>query len=337
MPLSKDSADDNSLPFPKGPVNSSSTPLTAGSNKFPVPQNGSRAASAAHTSLPADAGKTPFSPDLPGTSVLLDSANPIYEPILTKDEMAEISTRKMRILLPSETARRARASMAEIATKKMTVTLPASRNSVTAEPALDRPAHPAREAWLRWYSALKKILPVYVAVHLALFVISCLSFLYNNHDFASVRWPVSLLWTQWRHWDTGNYIQIALHGYVKLQQMAFFPLYPLLERGLMTFTGDAFTAGLIVSNVAELVMFTVLYRLIEYDFGVERAFHTILYFAIFPTAFFFSLGYTESTFLCFSTLTFYQIQRGRWWPAALFGFLASLTRADGVFLVIPFC
>jgi hypothetical protein len=84
-------------------------------------------------------------------------------------------------------------------------------------------------------------------------------------------------------------------------------------------------------------MFTVLYRLVEYDFGVERAFSTVLYFAIFPTAFFFTIAYTEATFLCFSTLCFYQMRRGRWWFAALFGFLACLTRPDGMFLAVPFC
>lgn len=269
-----------------------------------------------------------------------DSADDILSSVLTQGELAEISTRKMRAELPPEATRWSKNELAEFSTKKVNSVFPplsSGGQSATVQPVLAKSAHPARESWLRWYSALKKILPVYVAVHLAMFAISCLAFLYINHDFASKIMPVSTLWTQWRHWDTGHYVQIALHGYVKLQDMAFFPLYPALERAGMAVIGDPYIAGLIISNLAALVMFTALYRLVERDFGVERAFYTVLYLAIFPTAFFFNIGYTEATFLCFSTLTFYHIRQGRWWFAALFGFLACLTRPDGMFLAIPFC
>jgi hypothetical protein len=269
-----------------------------------------------------------------------DSTDDIYSSILTQGELAEISTRKIRLELPLEATRWSKHELAEMATQKTSaVRTPEtiSEKSITAEPILDKPTHPIRAFWLSWYTAFKKILPVYVAVHLALIAMSCLAFLYTNHDFSSTIMRVSTLWTQWHHWDTGYYLQIALHGYVQKQQMAFFPLYPLLERAVMTATGDPFTAGMLVSNGAELLMFTALYRLVEHDFGVERAFHTVLYLAIFPTAFFFSIAYTEATFLCLSTLTFLQIRRGHWWAAALFGFLACLTRPDGMFLAIPFC
>ncbi|HEY3994146.1 MAG TPA: mannosyltransferase family protein [Ktedonobacteraceae bacterium] len=269
-----------------------------------------------------------------------DSADPIAPFFLTQEELAEISTRKIRIELSPERAHQSKNELAAIDTKNMNAALSADLANPTdllIQPALDKPAHPVRDMVSYWYAAFKKIFPVYAAIHVALLAISCLAFLYTDHDFAAKIMPLSTLWTQWHHWDTGLYLQIALHGYVQSTQMAFFPLYPTLERALMTITGDPFTAGLIISNGAELIMFTVLYRLIEQDFGGERAFHTVLYFAIFPTAFFFSIAYTEATFLCFSVLTFYQIRRHRWWSATLFGFLACLTRPDGMFLVIPFC
>src|SRR5438552_4002804 len=83
-------------------------------------------------------------------------------------------------------------------------------------------------------------------------------------------------------------------------------------------------------------MFVALYRLIEEDFNGERAYYGVLYFAIFPSAFFLSAAYTESVFLCFAILSFYNIRRGHWWVAALFGALASLTRPDAMFLLVPF-
>ena len=194
-----------------------------------------------------------------------------------------------------------------------------------------------RAFWRDWSAALKAILPIYIAVHLALLAISCLAFMFIDKDFSGQIMPVATLWQQWRHWDSNFYIAIVTEGYAKLQYMAFFPLYPMLTRGVMTVMGDPVLSGLLVSNVAELVMFTVLYRLVEEDFGAERAYHTVLYFAIFPSAFFLSAVYTEALFLCFSTLSFYQIRRGRWLLAGMFAACAGLTRPDGMYLVIPFC
>jgi hypothetical protein len=191
--------------------------------------------------------------------------------------------------------------------------------------------------WQRWSPALKGILPIYIAVHVAILLISCFAFLFNTQDFSSQILPFSTLWEQWRHWDANFYVQIATQGYVNRQTMAFFPLYPLLMQGVMTVINDPVIAGMLISNIAELVMFVVLYRLVEEDFGKESAYNTVLSFAIFPSAFFFSGVYTESLFLCLSILTFYQIRHGRWLLAGCFACFAGLTRPDGVYLAIPFC
>src|SRR6185312_14059809 len=206
-------------------------------------------------------------------------------------------------------------------------------------PSLDPSDNPysARTSWLKWYDALKHILPVYIAIHLAIFAISCLAFLFTVKDFSPQGMPISTLWVQWHYWDTSNFSHIALYGYVTLHQAAFFPLYPMLERALMTLTNNVLVSGLIISNVFELIMFTALYRLVKEDFNGERGYYTVLYFSIFPSAFFFSAAYSESLFLCLSVLSFYHIRHGRWWLAGLFGFLASLTRPDGMFLLAPFC
>lgn len=195
----------------------------------------------------------------------------------------------------------------------------------------------ARAFWQNWAPAFKAILPIYIVIHLGIFLINCLAFLFVIPDSSAQILPISTLWQQWHYWDTAFYISIAQHGYTKLLQMAFFPLYPLLERGATTITQNPLLAGLLVSNLAELVMFTALYRLVEEDFGGKRAYFSVLYLAIFPSAFFFSAAFTESLFLSLAILSFYNIRRGRWWFAALFGALASLTRPDGMYLLVPFC
>src|SRR5215471_2166504 len=125
-------------------------------------------------------------------------------------------------------------------------------------------------SWMKkCYSALKSILPVYIAIHLAFIVISGLAVLFVLIDFSPQSKPIYTLWQSWHHWDTGNYLVVALHGYVAAHQTAFFPFYPLLERCLMVVTHNPFTAGLIISNLAGLMMLVVLYRLVEEDSDAE--------------------------------------------------------------------
>jgi Gpi18-like mannosyltransferase len=189
----------------------------------------------------------------------------------------------------------------------------------------------------KWYAAFKNILPIYIGIHLAFFVLSCLTVLYTVPAFSKLSRPLYVLWQSWHRWDTGNYLVVALHGYVAPHQTAFFPFYPILERGMMLLTGNPFTAGLIISNAADLLALVVLYRLVEEDFDQERAYRAALYLSLFPTALFLAAAYNESLFLCLSLLSFYYMRQGRWWLAGLLGLLATLTRSSGLLLLVPFC
>jgi Mannosyltransferase (PIG-V) len=209
------------------------------------------------------------------------------------------------------------------------------------EPALlpTLPLSSPRAFWQRWGNALKEVVPLYIAVHSAFFVISCLSVLFVVRDFQWSAVPLRTLWQSWRRWDSGHYVGIALHGYQQPFHTAFFPLFPILERALSVILtrGDPFIAGLIISDVATLVLLLVLYQLVSEDFDAERAAHTILYLSIFPTAFFFATAYNEALFLCLTLMSFYNMRHGNWWLAGLFGFLAGLTRSVGLLLLLPFC
>jgi Gpi18-like mannosyltransferase len=195
----------------------------------------------------------------------------------------------------------------------------------------------AESLWMQWYNALKQVFPIYLATHLAFFVTTCLSVLFTLKDFSWQALPPYTLWQSWDLWDDTIFTAIAKYGYTNFNEMAFFPLYPLLERGLMYFThGNPFFAGLIISNLAGLGIFVVLYRLVREDFNAEQAGRAVLYLALFPTAFYLASGYNESLFLFFAVFNFYQLRRGHWWWAGFFGFLAVLTRSIGILLLIPF-
>jgi hypothetical protein len=161
-------------------------------------------------------------------------------------------------------------------------------------------------------------------------------FAFTPKNFSLYALPLSTLVQSWDRWDSNHFVEIATKGYDVAYRTAFFPLFPMLESALAFLTHDAFVAGLIISNIAGLGMLTVLYRLVREDFDGERAYRTVLYLSVFPTAFFFAAAYNESLFLFFALLSFYYMRRGSWWLAGLCGFLASLTRSAGLFLLLPF-
>jgi Gpi18-like mannosyltransferase len=187
----------------------------------------------------------------------------------------------------------------------------------------------------KWLLALKGVLPVYLITHGLFVLLTLFSALFILSTFSSNSLPLSTLWKAWEQWDTAHYRDIAKYGYDQPWRAAFFPLFPLLERYGGYLTQDPFIAGLIISNVAGLIGMTVFYQLVKEDFGEDRATNAVLYFSIFPPAFFLAAAYTESLFLCLVWLSFYQIRRGSFWLAGLFGLFAGLTRSPGIFLLFP--
>ena len=138
----------------------------------------------------------------------------------------------------------------------------------------------------------------------------------------------------WGRWDAEHYLGIARNGYSGTEP-AFFPLYPLLIRIAGAFTGSQLVAGLIISNAASFLALLYLYKLIEHEYNRHVAQRATFYVSIFPTAIFFSAVYSESLFLFLTVASFYYVRERRWLMAGVFGFLAAMTRAEGVLLAAP--
>ena len=92
---------------------------------------------------------------------------------------------------------------------------------------------------------------------------------------------------------------------------------------------------MLISNLCFLAALVVLYRLVELDFSAPVARRTVLYLALFPTAYYFSAVYSESLFLLLTVAAFYAARRDRWWLAGACGFFAALTRTQGVLILLP--
>ena len=140
----------------------------------------------------------------------------------------------------------------------------------------------------------------------------------------------------WRNWDGHWFALIAQEGYFEKPTTAFFPLYPLLLRGgSWLLDGQIELAGVLIANAALLGALFLLYQLIQLDFPRAVARRTILYLALFPTAYYLGAVYSESLFLLLSVGSLYAARRNRWWVAGALGFLAALTRSHGILLLIP--
>jgi len=134
------------------------------------------------------------------------------------------------------------------------------------------------------------------------------------------------------NFDGVHYLLIAKNGYSQYEQ-AFFPIYPLLIRFLAFFLGgNELLSGLLISNLSFVLGVWIFIK----TFAQKKTAKWLLLFLLtFPTAFFFHTVYTESLFFLLVSLTFYFCQQQSLKKAALFAYLASLTRLMGLFLVIP--
>lgn len=141
----------------------------------------------------------------------------------------------------------------------------------------------------------------------------------------------------WQRWDACWYTKIATFGYEPAEDSVnFWPLFPLLTGGVARLLGGAVAlSGLIVSAVAYIVAMTGLHRLVARDFDADIARRTVLLISIFPSAFFLFAPFTEALFLGLAVWAIACARERRWALAFLLGLLASLTRIQGVALVLP--
>jgi hypothetical protein len=140
-------------------------------------------------------------------------------------------------------------------------------------------------------------------------------------------------------WDSGWYLSVAVEGYhyagERESNVGFYPLYPLIVRGLSSLTH----ASLLWTGIALSLLSLGGGLLLAGDLFVEwggpgmgAAGAAVL--LCYPTAFFFAAFYTESLFLLFAAASLWGARRERWWVAGAAAMAVGLTRFNG-FLLIP--
>ena len=166
------------------------------------------------------------------------------------------------------------------------------------------------------------------------------TFLISYIGYVIFQNSIPKLYDLWNHWDTKWYLSIAASGYQKFgdgrASITYFPLYPSIIRlGTIVFK-DYLKSALTVSNLSFILALIVFYKLVKIDFSEKIAWRSIVYFSIFPTAYFLHAGYTESLFLMFTFSAIYFMREKKWFLASILGMLATLTRLNGLVLVPVF-
>lgn len=147
--------------------------------------------------------------------------------------------------------------------------------------------------------------------------------------------PVALLGS----WDGRWYGNLALHGYLAVPDVrsdtAFFPLYPLAMRALHGLGLSTEVGGIVLSNLLFLGGLVALHELARSWVDEQAARRTVVFAALFPFGFVFSMAYPESLVFAASALAGVLALRGRWLACAAAVACATLARPEGIFLVIP--
>ena len=156
-------------------------------------------------------------------------------------------------------------------------------------------------------------------------------------------WNASPSWCHYLlRYDSGWYLRIVREGYsydaafAGQQSVIFPPLYPVISRFIsFVLSIHENDAVLLVSNLAMLAGIPLLYKLAKDDYGHDVAIYVVALMSFFPTALFFSAGYSESLALLLTLAFFLMLRRKLFLFASIFAGLALATRLTAIVLLLP--
>lgn len=156
----------------------------------------------------------------------------------------------------------------------------------------------------------------------------------SPQSMSIVRFPGAL-----DRYDTGHYQSIVANGY-NSTTVAFFPLYPLLARGLTFFGISPLAALLVISWVFSILTAIVVYLWAAYELRKRKItlspWGVLGLFALFPSSFFLAAGYGESLFIFLITGSLYAYRRGWYVASGIFAAFATASRVQGGVLALFF-
>lgn len=138
--------------------------------------------------------------------------------------------------------------------------------------------------------------------------------------------------------DSPHYLYLAEHGYTAIGEKAnlivFYPLYPFLMKIFNVVFRNYFVSGIVVSNLAFALAACMFYELLRLDFDNEHSISGLVLMIVAPFSMFYSAIFTESVFVLCTVLCLYFMRTKKTLWMAIFGFLACLSRTQGVILFV---
>jgi hypothetical protein len=141
-------------------------------------------------------------------------------------------------------------------------------------------------------------------------------------------------------WDAGWFLRVAVNGYphgytfgahgeLEANELAFFPLYPMLIRALAAVGTDPGTAAIAISWIASIGAAIALHLLGTSLYGKRAGWAVVAICCSAPVSVVLSMAYSESLFLALVAGMLVAAHRKVWWAAGLLGLGAALTRPTG--------
>lgn len=154
---------------------------------------------------------------------------------------------------------------------------------------------------------------------------------------APVRYPAEHFWDTLKAWDGLRYLDVAqvLYPAQLAEQHGFFPLLPLLLRGLDEIGIPPVAGGLVLANLAGLAGLLAVVAVTRHLFDETVATRTGVALACFPLSYVLSMLYSEPFALAAGFGAVALVQRRRYWAAVPLGIAVGLSRSNGILFCLP--
>ncbi len=158
--------------------------------------------------------------------------------------------------------------------------------------------------------------------------------------WVDTRWPRQgepIFLSHLATWDAAHYLRLSEVGYVRGNaSCAFYPLWPMLVRVCANSVGCAHvTAAIVLANLLSAVGWFLVFQVASRHWGTDTAARTLLLAVAYPGALFFQVNYSESLFFFLTMLLWHGLECRAYGSAITAALLLPMTRAIGVFAVLP--
>ena len=155
-------------------------------------------------------------------------------------------------------------------------------------------------------------------------------------------WPWHSFGSLWVHWDAPHYLKLAEQWYTAPGaagendhlMLVFFPLFPLLLRGLrLLFGGNTLAAATALNLLCNVGAGCLLFRITARHYGQRKAWLALAYLLVNPFSLFLNAPYPEALFLLLTLAAIDGANQKKYLWAGLWGALSAFTRMLGLIVL----